>query len=80
MLISTNPFLKKMKKELLKPLSNVQLELLEVFSTGIPDDQLLEIKELIANYLFKQSVAKADKLWEEKGYNQETISQWLNED
>lgn len=69
-----------MLKELPQPLSNVQVELLKLYSTGIEDDQLLEIKELIANYLFKQSVAKADKLWEEKGYNQETISHWLNED
>jgi hypothetical protein len=69
-----------MIKELPQPLSNVQVELLKLYSTGIGDEQLLEIKELIANYLFEKSVTQADKLWEEKGYNKETINQWLNED
>jgi hypothetical protein len=69
-----------MIKELPQPLSNVQVELLKLYSTGIGDKQLLEIKELIANYLFEKSVTQADKLWEEKGYNQETIAHWLNED
>jgi hypothetical protein len=69
-----------MIKELPQPLSNVQVELLKLYSTGIRDEQLLEIKDLIANYLFEKSVNQADKLWEEKGYNQETITHWLNED
>jgi len=69
-----------MTKELPQPLSNVQFELLKLYSTGISDDQLLELKELISNFLFKKSVDRADKLWEEKGYNQETITNWLNED
>jgi hypothetical protein len=69
-----------MTKELPQPLSNVQFELLKLYSTGIPDDQLLELKELISNFLFEKSVNRADKLWEEKGYNQETITNWLNED
>lgn len=69
-----------MVKDLPQPLSNIQVELLKIYSTGIPDEQLLELKDMIANYLFEKSVNRADKLWEEKGYNQETITHWLNED
>ena len=68
-----------MIKELPQPLSHVQVELLKLYSTGIGDKKLLEIKELIANYLFEKSVTQADKLWEEKGYNDETIAHWLDE-
>lgn len=69
-----------MLKELPQPLTNVQVELLKLYSTGIADNQLLELKELISNFLFEKSVERADKIWVEKGYNQETITKWLNED
>ncbi len=69
-----------MTKELSRPLSNIQMELLKLYSTGISDEQLLELKDLIARFLFEKSVSRADKIWEEKGYNQETITNWLNEE
>ena len=70
----------KMVKELPQPLSNLQIELLKLYSAGISDDQLMELKELISNFLFEKSVGMADKIWVEKGYNQQTITKWLNED
>lgn len=35
-------------------LSNLQLELLKTFSRPLPDNQVLEIKELLANYFAKK--------------------------
>ena len=61
------------------PLSNVQMELLKVYATGIPDKYLLELKDLIAKFLFEKARNKADKIWDKKGYSDKTIQRWLNE-
>ncbi len=63
-----------------QPLSNLQLELLKLYSTGISDEYLLELKDLIAQFLFEKARNQADQIWDEKGYSQTTIDQWLNED
>ena len=63
-----------------QPLSNLQLELLRLYETGISDKHLLELKEVIAKFLFEKAFDQADEIWEEKGYNSDTIQDWLNKD
>jgi hypothetical protein len=63
-----------------QPLSNLQLELLHLYETGISDKHLLELKEVIAKFLFEKAFDQADEIWEEKGYNSDTIQDWLNKD
>lgn len=60
-------------------LSNLQLELLKVFSYQLDNQQLVDIKELLANYFAKQATQKADKLWEENNWDNETMTEWTNE-
>ena len=55
------------------PLSNVQSELLKLFSSDIPDDHLLELKKVMAQFLFEKARDKADIIWDEKGYNDEQL-------
>ena len=62
-----------------QPLSNLQLELLKVYSSGIPDEWLLDIREMIARYMLEKARDEADKLWKEKGYSEKTIEKWLKE-
>lgn len=69
-----------MIKSSTRPLSNMQEELLRLYSTGVSDETLVEVKELLAKYFFEKAVAKADAVAKEKGYNEETIQSWLNED
>lgn len=63
-----------------RPLSNIQEELLRLYSTGISDEQLLEVKDILAKYFFQKAIDGATKVAEEKGYTQETFDSWLNED
>jgi hypothetical protein len=51
------------------PLSNVQMELLKLYSTGIEDETLLELKRTIAKFFLDRMRSSADKIWEEKGYS-----------
>ncbi len=63
-----------------QPLSNLQVELLQLYSTGISDDYLLELRDLIAQFLFEKARDRADQIWEQKGYDETTLKQWLNQD
>ena len=66
-----------MTTETLKfPLSNLQLKLLQVFSQNVSDEDLKAIQRMIARYFAEKATQAADKDWEEKGYDAETL---LNE-
>jgi len=62
------------------PLSNVQSELLKLFSNNIPEKDLLELKTLIAKFLLEKAQDKADSVWDEKGYTDEKLLQILDEE
>jgi len=60
------------------PLSNIQAELLKIFSSDIPDKHLAELKNVIARFLLDKARDKADTIWDEKGYTDEKLQQLLN--
>ena len=62
------------------PLSNIQLEFLKLFSREMEDKDVIEIKRLIVKYLADKLSAKANKLWEEKGWTNEDMDNLLNSD
>lgn len=59
------------------PLSNVQAELLKLFSVEIPESHLLELKKVMAKFLLDKARDKADAVWDEKGYTDEGLQQIL---
>jgi hypothetical protein len=61
------------------PLSNLQVELLKLYSVGISDDNLEELRILIARFLFAKARAKADEIWDEKQYTDELINEQLKQ-
>ena len=62
-----------------KKLTNLQLELLKVFSHELPEEQLLEIRQLLAKYFAQKVDEEMDSLWEERGWTEETMREWANE-
>jgi hypothetical protein len=60
------------------PLSNIQTELLKVFSADIPETHLLELKNIMARFLLEKAQDSADKIWHEKGYSDEKLQDILN--
>jgi len=56
------------------PLSNVQAELLKLFSAEIPENHLLELKKVMAKFLLDKARDKADAAWDEKEYTDEKIA------
>ncbi|MCF8361712.1 MAG: hypothetical protein K9G70_03725 [Prolixibacteraceae bacterium] len=60
-------------------LTNMQKELLKLYSTEIPDDQLKEIKFLLSKYFAEKATSEIDRLWDENNWNGQTMNQWANE-
>jgi hypothetical protein len=58
-----------------KPLSNLQLELLKVFSMELKDEELLEIKDLLARYFSEKAMDLADKVWDSKNWTVEDMEE-----
>jgi hypothetical protein len=59
-------------------ISNVQQELLKLYRTDVPDEVLIEIKELLSRFFAERAMDGMDKLWDEQGWNNETMDEWLN--
>ncbi|MCY7422134.1 MAG: hypothetical protein LH478_10390 [Chitinophagaceae bacterium] len=61
------------------PLSNLQVEMLKLFATDIPEENLEEVKILVAKYLLENARDKADEVWQAKSYTDESFEKLLNE-
>ncbi len=60
-------------------LNNAQLEILKLFKFEKTEEELLEIKKLLSDYLFRRAIKLADKAFEEKEYTVEDVENWKNE-
>jgi hypothetical protein len=59
--------------------SNVQLELLKLYSTDISDSELEEVKQKLADFFAKKATDEADKLWDEKNMDNNLMTKWLDD-
>lgn len=60
-------------------MSNLQLELLKLYATNLSEEQLLDIKRMLAAYFAEQIDRDMTTLWEEKGWDDSTIEKWKHE-
>jgi hypothetical protein len=60
-------------------LTNLQLELVKLFSYKIAENQVLEIKQLLSNYFADKATEEMDRLWDENNWSEETMNEWSNE-
>jgi hypothetical protein len=60
-------------------LSNLQMELLKLYSNNISEKNLIEIKSLLAGYFAQKATEAMDKVWEEKGLTAQDMIDWTNE-
>lgn len=55
------------------PFNAAQQELLQLFAAKLSDDELRELKQILLDFKFRRVTALADKVWEEKAWNDETV-------
>ena len=60
-------------------LSNLQLELLKLYANNVSEENLLEIKWLLARYFAQKATEAMDKIWEEKGLTEQDMINWTHE-
>lgn len=67
-----------MTQQITTPFSNAQLELLKLFSTDLKDNDLEDLKKILLKFKFQLVTKMADEVWEEKGWTNETMDDFLN--
>lgn len=58
-------------------MSNLQLELLELYSASVSDEELRDIKHLLSMYYAQKAITAADAVWEEKELSNKKMEQWM---
>ncbi|MCR9131936.1 MAG: hypothetical protein NXI08_05165 [bacterium] len=66
--------------ELKTPLSNVQIELLKLYSTDLSDEELAELKEMLSTFYAKKAIRHADQVWDSKKLSDVVMEEWLNDE
>ncbi len=58
-------------------LSNIQLELLKLYATDIPDEDLINIKRSMLRYFAEKITLQMDMLWEKNNWTAQTMHEWV---
>ncbi len=62
-----------------EPLTNLQLEILKIYSTDISEDELRELKKILAEHYAKKAVRAADDFYQKNNLTDSDMELWLNE-
>jgi hypothetical protein len=65
-------------REIKAPLTNLQMEYLKLLSFDLGENEMRELRQLIAKFLNEKMQKEMDKVWAEKGYSDETVKNWLD--
>jgi len=60
-------------------LSNLQLELLKVYSRHVEDEDVIAIRKMLATYFAEKAVRMADEVWLKRGWKSEDTKQLSQE-
>ena len=60
-------------------LSSLQLDLLKVYSFQPSEEDLLAIRQLMANYFSDKLIGTVQRTVEEKGITEGDLTRWLND-
>lgn len=61
-------------------LTNLQRELLKMFSYNLSDEDLRALKKELSAFFANRTKNSAAKIWKEKNYTQEDMDKWLNDE
>ena len=58
-------------------LSNAQVEILKLLADNLSETELADLKKILLAFKLQRVVQLADKIWDEKGWSQETMNKFL---
>jgi len=56
-----------------QPFSNLQLELLSLYSRNVSDEELLQIRDMLAQFFAERTTKRANEVWKEKGLDAKEV-------
>mgnify|MGYP003407814890 CR=1 FL=1 len=65
--------------EAAKKLSNLQLEILKVFSFELSEEQIKEVRSLLSSYFADKVTSEMDDLFQANDWNEGKIEEWSKE-
>jgi hypothetical protein len=65
--------------ELKLPLTNLQVELMRLYSTNLSDKDFEDLKNVLAKFYADKVISLANELWDERGLTNTDMEEWLNE-
>lgn len=60
-------------------LTNLQLEIIKLYSTEMERSELIELKQVLARFFAQKAVEEADQIWDDKNLTNQDMDSWLNE-
>ncbi|MCB9151121.1 MAG: hypothetical protein H6641_20370 [Caldilineaceae bacterium] len=58
---------------------NLQQEIIQLYTTDLDYQELLRLKQILANFFASKAINEADEIWDERNSSDETMETWLNE-
>ncbi len=58
-----------MTEQIKQPFTNLQLELLKLYSLNLSEEELILVRDMLAIFFADRATAHADRAWDEKGLN-----------
>lgn len=58
-------------------LSNAQVEVLKLLADDLSETELADLKKILLAFKLQRIIHLADKAWDDKGWSQETMNQFL---
>jgi predicted transcriptional regulator len=59
-------------------LTNVQSQLLKMFAYDLPEEEWVDLQKMLARFFAQRVKQRTAKIWEERGYTNQTMDNWLN--
>jgi hypothetical protein len=59
-------------------LTNVQAQLLKMFAYNLPEEEWVDLQKTLARFFAQRIRQRTGKIWEERGYSNQTMENWLN--
>ena len=62
-----------------QPMTNLQLELLKLYTRKVSEQDLQSIKQMLAQYFSNKTMDLADKVWEKNNWTDEDTERFSND-
>ena len=59
---------------------SLEQELLKLYATGLDHQELLSLKQILADFFARKAIREADGIWNEQDLSEQTMKTWLNEE